>query len=1514
MNGTSEYHQYLSRGIDYLGNLGAKLRDLQGFATLVHELIQNADDADGASQMSFDIGSDALIVDNDGVFSNCGQPEANECRWKSVKGHRCDLHRFRLVASADKREQAGTTGAFGIGFIAVYQVTDHPELISSGRHWTIYEEKSESQRIEVCQGCRQCQDPELPGTRFILPWARNPHSDLRKRLRAEAVAERELREFLRELEVSLPTAMLFLKRLHLIQVKKDGRPHLRFERIFEGDSLIVNDEKHDHVWHLFRGNFNDEAVVLREKHGGRIETKRSAEVTLAIPAEPLNAGHFCAFLPTQHETGLPFHINADFFPTNDRKRIVLESDYQSEWNRAAICAASKAFNAEFDRLRGLLDHKRVWQIIESVHRVHENARKGHQEESLAGFWELLSPKLRELPIVFTTRKGWRPISEVVLLEKEEEEETVPLLEKLGLKVVHHDLRPYFNLLRNKETMGVQFLDLFHLTHALKQLGLTKRTEPTALPKFLRNVSDLRILWRELDRLFKRQRKQEEQQKVSEELAKCAIVLGRDKALWPCNELFRADKQTIALFSEIDRRIPFIADHGLENDTIRQLCPEFSIDSAIRILARLLNNPNDVHKNIDLTRLLEWFESRRVNFQSFPQLKQELATLPIFPSSDGLQALSNLSLPGNFSDPIGFANLVDTQKLNPRLELFLKELGAKELTFRTYATDQIPQAFADLRLPPEKKRQTIQLLAKRFYEIGDDDELRLRLAEVAIVECDDGDFHKPGEVYFRSDITSEVLGQDIHFATIPRENGDAVREFYAWLGVEHEPRIEQILSRIEVLTSQTPNRDSVRAIQIIFRHLGERLKRTKMGSELLAPLQSKAWLPARNRLERWYRPNELYRIFQEYLFESQANFLGVDREVQAASPELLRFLDIKTVPRIPQVVEHLLTCSRTDKAVNKEVYRFLNDNAHDPVIKQRLKGQPCLLLPNNNYVKASQVFWGEHPFGSFRYHLGAELRSYGDLFSVLGVREQPGHCDAIQVICEIAEKYGGVNTPLDDDAYNVLMKCWGMLEKALESEVITANDLNGLKSKKVIANASRLLYLPECMYFEDRAGLAAKFDGFLQHNIIPRPQGAWRAMAAAGVRALTSAVASELLECPDPVDDQLLRRRIQERRLQLTRVLEAKPIGTEAASTLSQLDQLRYQKVGELKVRFSLNAFNRTLFSHPENVPAHLQRDENALYYVHLNGEPPWPSIARELALFLAPDSEVGPLASGIKEVLAATTEQHARSILDELGFAEVETSSVEISPEGEYIDDLGGENAPAEIELPGSDQETEEVGTYQSMAPHTSEEVKKAVEINLGPDAPTSLPPSETSQPHRETTQSRNGKQHAHPSNRRSEKSESHKSSAGTSKLRTYVYHVGDENGNSPDSNLFAQRSAIDHAGVNRVIIEEQKSRRIAKEMPANNPGYDVESRDGSGEIVRYIEVKSLSGAWGEKGISLTRTQFEKARELGERYWLYVVEWADQDEKFRIYRIQNPANQVNQFLYDNGWKELAVITTKTEIE
>ena len=94
---------FLSRDIDYLGELGAHLRGLTGYRTLAHELIQNADDvkADdngfgGADEMAFDVRSDALIVENNGVFMRLIRsrghvpkggydvPHGSECKWSAA--------------------------------------------------------------------------------------------------------------------------------------------------------------------------------------------------------------------------------------------------------------------------------------------------------------------------------------------------------------------------------------------------------------------------------------------------------------------------------------------------------------------------------------------------------------------------------------------------------------------------------------------------------------------------------------------------------------------------------------------------------------------------------------------------------------------------------------------------------------------------------------------------------------------------------------------------------------------------------------------------------------------------------------------------------------------------------------------------------------------------------------------------------------------------------------------------------------------------------------------------------------------------------------------------------------------------------------------------------------------------------------------------------------------------------------------------------------------------------------
>ncbi len=111
--------------------------------------------------------------------------------------------------------------------------------------------------------------------------------------------------------------MIFLKKIDRIEIKRNGKIYKYFERIKEvGQILISNGKKeNDQIWNIIEGDFESSAKVLREKNPGRIEEKRSHFVKIAIPERIGQPGLFCVYLPTDHETDLPFHINADFFPS-----------------------------------------------------------------------------------------------------------------------------------------------------------------------------------------------------------------------------------------------------------------------------------------------------------------------------------------------------------------------------------------------------------------------------------------------------------------------------------------------------------------------------------------------------------------------------------------------------------------------------------------------------------------------------------------------------------------------------------------------------------------------------------------------------------------------------------------------------------------------------------------------------------------------------------------------------------------------------------------------------------------------------------------------------------------------------------------------------------------------------------------------------------------------------------------------------------------------------------------------
>jgi hypothetical protein len=119
----------------------------------------------------------------------------------------------------------------------------------------------------------------------------------------------------------------------------------------------------------------------------------------------------------------------------------------------------------------------------------------------------------------------------------------------------------------------------------------------------------------------------------------------------------------------------------------------------------------------------------------------------------------------------------------------------------------------------------------------------------------------------------------------------------------------------------------------------------------------------------------------------------------------------------------------------------------------------------------------------------------------------------------------------------------------------------------------------------------------------------------------------------------------------------------------------------------------------------------------------------------------------------------------------------------------------------------------------------------------------------------------------------------------------------------------LDHAA--RMLVEEQAIKRILqrepvlKRSPEGNPGYDLYESDASGNPVRWVEVKSMTGSLEDRPVGLSHTQFDLASVKRERYWLYVVEHANDPERFRLLRIQDPAGQVRTYTFDNGWSEIA---------
>jgi len=116
---------------------------------------------------------------------------------------------------------------------------------------------------------------------------------------------------------------------------------------------------------------------------------------------------------------------------------------------------------------------------------------------------------------------------------------------------------------------------------------------------------------------------------------------------------------------------------------------------------------------------------------------------------------------------------------------------------------------------------------------------------------------------------------------------------------------------------------------------------------------------------------------------------------------------------------------------------------------------------------------------------------------------------------------------------------------------------------------------------------------------------------------------------------------------------------------------------------------------------------------------------------------------------------------------------------------------------------------------------------------------------------------------------------------------------------------AVEVLARNAVCDHEKAHGRNARQMAQTHPGHDIVSHDPVSGEERLIEVKGVDGEWNQTGVGLSRIQFSNAQDYGDRYWLYVVEFASDPDHARIHAIRNPAMQVTSFMFDGNWREAA---------
>ena len=1527
------------------GMIEQAMKGLQGYGIMALELIQNADDA-GAKSLCFDATQSGLIVTNDAEFTSCGLTQVR-CPWeqsgdKNGLKRACNFHAISKMGSRSKINAENQTGRFGIGFVSVYQITDMPIIRSVGIELQLNPLTGVGEQKDVVP---------TRGTELELPWA-SQQSDIRDAIHASITPDNVVDTLVEEMSDVLHSSLIFLRNLQSVEIRKNGvvRACVELVRTDSGVSLKFGPTKREEVWLVLSRDANDiiEDRSLFSKFEKLEELNRSKKVSIAIPMNGLTTdGMLYAYLPTQHTTKMPVHINADFFPHASRQEIVLKGEgHERAWNEAMIATAAHLIEDEFVTIRDSMSPARFWDLGKASFNL-------KNDDVFSKFWGSFSKAAKIHPSVRTTGDEWCLPNSIYKTPDDMPEREQDALCSVGLKVLNPELRSYWNPLKE---LGVVSLDLLAVVEGLEEQS------GTGVEK---NNPHTRAMWSVVNRLLQEEEKQATTsrknittpkdrlyQKTINRLKNAIFLVDEYGNAASPNNVWQISESVSQ--SMIERFAPecLLVDKEIVKFTkLAEFIDEYEIDNFAKSLAKSVADHTPEHfiglQDTDAKKLYELLTSFEMDLET-SQVRAILNETPFLRKLDGFVAPDRALLPSGFRDPTGYFEFVDNSLFTRKIEKFVENvLGVETLNFHDYIEKHLESI-----LDNDVTKNAYHSLLSQIVENKESDENKQKiyelLSERAFVKTCKGGFVLPEECLYKTKDLEKILGNEtvdwVDEEWMPsnkKVRDDLKLIMQTELQMPTKPQASHFVTRLTEISQEGTPEEVIKAEDHIIQELIKRWAELDLNH--LEPLKGLEFIPAlkdgERDLEQLYAPKNVYHAIYSKGFSDQVPVIDLPALTKNSQDvnDILKWLGVQNEPITADVVGHLKQCMANNEPPSKLTYKILNERVKDGddvlMITEELQGKAFIWNTENKiYMRSEQMFWSVPKFGNYWWRATTKMENSKALYDLLGVKKVPGIENYAALILEITGK-----DVIEDTDIQIHSECLAELGKKFDAgEDDVADIIRTLCDEPSLLNNNREAIWPSDAVWIDNDKLVEPFGEDLNGFLIKMPDMdrgiAARLFNQLDVSPISKIVNLQLASAPDSKNANKETRNLRERYDLLLWLAPSHEFRLELEQIFSQI---KIHLTNNLWTQGICHAFNPPIISPKTEADAFFDRTDNVLY---IKGDKVrWTTAFKTIFDEIENRFPVeGYLSLAAHSVMSSHSRKEAKEILCESGYSRPK-ERLDIAVGRQFDDEQDDDDDAAYSEArEQSDSDTTE--QYHENEDFKETETENGIEpyegnSALNENAPyntgnMSSAPSEQeadNQYRSKTISSKFGVTddlnirmdspvNAPSSNSTagaksnfsisSTRSRERVQKTRTDRMLAYVARgtVGSDNGSLRSSNTTESSKLIDIAAIKAVLKYEEDRGWTPIEQSHSNPGFDIRSEGLNGEI-RLIEVKGLDGEWTDRGTKMSNVQYKMAQDNPDEFWLYVVEKARDVSQQKLSAISNPFKQVKEYWFDKNWRD-----------